>query len=349
MFLRKETNGYWYVWHTNPKTNKRTKISTKTKNSVSANVFFTKFKKEYDSLANGSINSVLIPEFTDVLKNYKKNFVSSSTLGYYELELKQFDTFFNCNLKTNEIKQKHIDDYLNNLFKKNYSLTSIKRKMVALLICLKFAKKLKFISKENELIAPSVKVPQVEKRFLNEDELIKLLKSCDDKDLRDTILVAFMTGMRRGEIINLKWNQVDLDEGYIYLNNVNSLTKSRKIRGVPMTLSALRSLKKRIQNKNDSEYVFTFKSKKWSQNIQYEFNKLVKKTFGENSKITLHTLRHSCASNLIKKGVEIFTVSKLLGHSSVAVTQIYSHLANDTLQDAIQAIDIKDDIDEDIE
>ena len=340
MFIRKEYNGYWYIWYMNPETSKRTKLSTKSKNLVRANSVFIKFKKEYESKLNEGINSIPILEFVDIIKNYKKNFISSNSLYYYELELKQFDKFLNSSLKTADIKQKHIDDYLNNLFKENYTLSSAKRKITTLLICLNFAKKTKYISSEINLELPSIKLPQIEKKFINEDDLMKLLEHCNNQDLKDFILVAFMTGMRRSELTNLKWNQIDLEKGFIYLNNINSLTKSRKMRTIPMTLGCIEIIKSRL-SKNESPYVFTYKSKEWDNNIRYNFNKLVNQVFGENSKITIHTLRHSFASNLIKKGVEIFTVSKLLGHASVATTQIYSHLAIDTLYDAVKVIDIK--------
>ena len=96
--------------------------------------------------------------------------------------------------------------------------------------------------------------------------------------------------------------------------------------------------------KNDTcDYVFTNNFRKWTkQSLSNELNSVVDITFGKNSKITFHTLRHSFASYLITNGVEIFTVSKLLGHANVATTQIYSHLRNEHLQHAIKAFNVND-------
>jgi integrase len=150
-----------------------------------------------------------------------------------------------------------------------------------------------------------------------------------------------MTGMRRGEIANLQWQQIDIEKGYFYLNNTVHLTKNRRIRNIPLTDGVIAIVKNRFI-KRTCDYVFTYKKEKWNiSTLKRYFVLLTKKTFGKDAGVTFHTLRHSFASNLVAGGISIYEVSKLLGHADIKTTQIYAHLREDTLKEVIKGIDIK--------
>jgi len=339
MNLHKEKSGVHYIYYINPNTKKRTRKSTGTKNSNEATVVFTKFKEEYKQQKLGGVKSISLLEFAEIFYNYKSKYISKTTAGTYIAEFKQLDKFFEGSVKLNELTQSHINDYITNLFQE-YKPAAIRTKIIRLFIGFKYAKQNRYLAKDAELIAPTIKTPQVERKFITKDELQSLLSNCKNEDLRDIIMVAFMTGMRRGELINLRWEQVNLGLRIVSLNNRIHLTKSRRIRTVPLSDDVLEILRNRFANKTN-EYVFTFNTNKWSGHLQNMFYKIVIATFGENSGVTFHTLRHSFASHLVMSNVHLLAVSKLLGHTDIATTQIYSHLAPNNLQEAVEVLNIK--------
>jgi site-specific recombinase XerD len=345
MFLTKEPNGYYYVYHTNIKNGKRTKISTKTKNSIQANKFFTNFQKEYKLKMEGT-KFLTIAEFLSILINNKKNYFVNNTINNYKTALNDFDRFLNYKLKLHEVKQEHIDNYSNFLFSRKLKNSSVRYKLMILENSFKFALKNKYV---NELFDfPKITVTEYEKEFLTKQEFISLLEKCNNKDLQYVISITFMTGLRLQEAINLQWNSINLDTKYLLLDNKTHITKTKKIRNIPMTNDAFNIITRRFNTyqlnlaNTNNEYVFTYNGKKWhTTTLQMNFKKLVLQVF-PNKKLSFHNLRHSFASNLILAGVPILVVSKLLGHASINSTQVYSHLTDETLRTAIQNIDIQE-------
>jgi integrase len=293
MFLTKEKNGYYYVYH-NGINGKRTKVSTKTKNSIQANKFFTNFQKEYKSKMEGT-NLLPIKEFISILINKKKNYFSNGTINNYEVALNDFDKFFNYKLKLHEVKQEHIDNYSNFLFSKNLKDSTIQIRLGLLETALKFALKNKYI---NELFDfPKIKVVEHKREYLTRQELNSLLEKCNNKDLQDIITITFSTGLRLQEIINLKWSAINLETletletAYLILDNKTHITKTRKTRVIPLSQNALNIIKKRFNfyqlhlDSVDNEHVFTYNGKKWvTRTLQDNFKRLALQVF-PNKKI----------------------------------------------------------------
>jgi site-specific recombinase XerD len=136
---------------------------------------------------------------------------------------------------------------------------------------------------------------------------------------------------------------VNLKEKFIQIGSENFTTKSRRIRKVPLSIRAieiLESLKPKIFKLDQRNFVFC-KSNGFPYSpdcISKGFKKLIR-LGGLDDEFHFHSLRHSFASNLISKGVPIFHVSQLLGHSNISTTQIYSHSNLDDLRKAISLID----------
>ena len=96
----------------------------------------------------------------------------------------------------------------------------------------------------------------------------------------------------------------------------------------------------RSSNTN-TDYLFTANGQKIVGNtLSKQFKKCVRKTKSIDPKFHFHDLRHSFASNLVKKGVSLYVVSKLLGHKDIKTTQIYAHLNVDSLRDAVKRLEI---------
>jgi integrase/recombinase XerD len=173
------------------------------------------------------------------------------------------------------------------------------------------------------------KPPEVMPLFFSEDEFNTLLSSVHSKDFRELCITALLSGLRLGELLALRWNDIDFYSKVIQVKNSETFTtKTRKNRIVPMSEELFRLLRDRKENiKNESMFVFHNEKGKplKEQTISQQFKKHVINA-GINNKLHFHSLRHSFATHLVKKGVPLFAIQKLLGHSTSKTTEIYSHL-----------------------
>ena len=191
-----------------------------------------------------------------------------------------------------------------------------------------------------------IKIPKIQKVkpvFISESELEIILNYVVPENLKDVYKFLFFTGLRAGELINLKWNNVNLNENILQIGDENFQTKSKEIRFIPIPEPVKNILINLFPNilKTKNNYVFK-KSNGFPYSVNYlskQFKKAVKQT-NLDEKIHLHSLRHSFASNLVQKGVPLATIKELLGHSSISVTEIYAHVNFDTLRKAIDKVNI---------
>jgi len=170
-------------------------------------------------------------------------------------------------------------------------------------------------------------------RFLSAHEIAALLRECS-KWLRPIVLFALNTGMRRGEIMSLTWDCVDFEAKVIYVTE----TKSGDMRVIPMNQvseTILRDL--REQAGRDQKYVFVNPTtgRPWV-NIRKPFMEACKAA--GISDCTFHTLRHTFASQLVMKGIDLKTVSELLGHKNIQMTMRYAHLSPDHKRLSVESI-----------
>ena len=167
-------------------------------------------------------------------------------------------------------------------------------------------------------------------QFLSNKELEKLI-ACAPEPLKPIILIAVFTGMRRGEILNLKWTNIRWDLGLIYVEH----TKTNKIREIPMA-KVVKDILWQLKKKSKSEYVFVDREGKPLKTPRYWFDKAVKDA-GIKA-CTFHTLRHTFASDLVKANVNLKVVQELLGHRDLSVTLRYAHLSPGAKEQAIQML-----------
>jgi len=165
--------------------------------------------------------------------------------------------------------------------------------------------------------------PEPRERVLTEEEELKLFAACTEH-LKPVILTALRTGMRKSEIADLKWNQVDLKNKEIEVVR----TKSGKKRIIPVSEDLFQVLKMFKNVNGDSEFVFQYVDQKTGEMRHLKY---FRRSF-ENacrragiSGFTFHDLRHTFASRLVRKGVDLITVKDLLGHYSVKTTERYTH------------------------
>ncbi len=168
-------------------------------------------------------------------------------------------------------------------------------------------------------------------RFLNIDECQRLIDCCSTH-LKPIVITALNSGMRRGEILGLMWEQIDLRCGYISLDD----TKSGEGRQIPMNQTLI-DMFREMPRGFESKYVFTNRNGDPLTDIKHSFNTALRKAEIHNA--TFHTLRHTCASHLVMNGVDLASVKELLGHKSLSMTMRYSHLAPGHTKKAVNILD----------
>ncbi len=159
-------------------------------------------------------------------------------------------------------------------------------------------------------------------RFLTNEEISHLL-SCAPGYMKPIIITAISTGMRRGEILNLKWKEVDLEHGFIRVVK----TKNHESRDIPVNRYLAETLEGLSESREPGGYVFCNGNGKKRCTIGQAFRKATAKAGLEDFRF--HDLRHTAASLFASRGCDIVTLQHLLGHKSILMTQRYAHLLPD--------------------
>jgi len=181
-------------------------------------------------------------------------------------------------------------------------------------------------------------------RFLTHDEAERLLVNLETRSqqLHDIALLSLHTGMRAGEIFSLTWGHVDLDRGHITIVDPKA-TKTR----IAFMTGQVKAMFKRIygNGKNKNDLVFKDRKSKRIKEVSQSFDRAVndmgfnKNITDRRQKLVFHSLRHSYASQLVEAGTDLYTVSKLMGQSTLRMTERYSHLGENTMQAAVKNLE----------
>lgn len=168
-------------------------------------------------------------------------------------------------------------------------------------------------------------------RFLSVEESQALVEACDSF-FRPIVIMALTTGMRKREILKLRWDKVDLEHGYILLEE----TKNGELREVPIIPELLKVLGE-LPRHGDCPYVFPNTD---TMEPYSSADKLFAKAKAKSgiTNFRFHDLRHTYASHLVMSGIDLTTVMHLMGHKSIKMTLRYAHLAPSHKAKAIMAI-----------
>ncbi|WGF91314.1 tyrosine-type recombinase/integrase [Aequorivita marisscotiae] len=271
--------------------------------------------------------------FTDYLQLEKK--YSPNTITAYLKDLRDFGKFASdeyqyANIDT--VNYAIVRSWIVMLVDSGISNRTVNRKISSLNTYYKFLLKIGQIevnplAKHKSLkISKKIQVPFSETEISSVLEFLAL--QSDFIGLRDRLIVElfYSTGIRRAELINIKLSDVSLSQ-----KTVKVLGKRNKERIMPLlpiviqTIEAYVPHRNQLENSNDSEYLFlTQKGVKIYENLVYRIiNSYFSKT-SEKVKKSPHILRHSFATHLLNEGADINAVKELLGHSSLASTQVYT-------------------------
>lgn len=273
----------------------------------------------------------------------KQKKYSLNTAKNYEIDILEFESYINKK-ETNylDVDYEFIKGYLMQLYNRKLSRNSVARKLSSLRSFYKYLF-------NNELIKTNpfkyVKTPKKEKRlpkYLGIEDLEIIFNTPDINTplgQRDkTILeVLYATGIRVGELVNIKINDIDF-----YRKEIKILGKGNKGRIDPFgdyCLEAMNNFiedgRKKILEKHhtDCEYLIINEkgNKITTRGVEKIIDNIIKKA-SLKKHVSPHMLRHSFATHLLNEGCDILTVQELLGHESLESTQVYTHVSNERLR-----------------
>lgn len=274
---------------------------------------------------------------------FKKHLIinerSPETLRAYMIELENFIRFnenlYNGPVYLNEVSVQDIEEYLHEL-KVRGSHASRRSRMVYILRSFyNFATRQELVLNNIAARVDSVKVQQLERTFLCDEEFEALVSVIMNDLVRILCYTLFMTGLRIKEALDLTLQDVDL-EGKIIRVRHGKGNKSRIIPiGDRLFPILCRYVKESRPKSKSSKFFATKVSGQLSASMA---NKTIKQAVSQlrwNKRVTCHVLRHSFASHLVRNNVNIVRVQKLLGHSSLKTTSIYTHATIDELAEAV--------------
>ena len=169
-------------------------------------------------------------------------------------------------------------------------------------------------------------------RYLSKEDCQTLISVCDIH-LKPIVIMALNTGMRKGEILSLKWDNVDLRHGFLLLDR----TKNGERREIPIN-ETLKAILTGLVRRLDIQYVFHHPATgNPFGNVQRSFNSALRRA--KILDFRFHDLRHTFASQMVMAGIDLTTVRELLGHKTLTMTLRYAHLAP---SHKVKAVDILD-------
>jgi len=331
MYISKnKKSGIYYIYYRKDD-GKKTRVSTRTKLKSEAMRYLTDFDKRLKI-------SIQQPSFT--MEQLKSKYLGVIEITHTKNSwrnsrqaLEKFITVVGSDVEVKDISRSMAESFILTIYQRaKYTASLYLRNLKAV-----FNRAIDwgYIDK-NPFKGIKLSIPENNPVFINKKELNMIVKKEPDPVLAMIYKLAYYTGMRQGELINLEWDDIDLKRKVIKVRSKTDFkTKSKREREIPIAKPVKKILNRvnertgYVFNKNGDRYSGSFLAHRFKKNIR---------ALGMNDDIHFHSLRHSFASNLVQKGVNIYVVQKLLGHSSISTTQRYSHLQNFNLVEAINEL-----------
>ncbi len=181
---------------------------------------------------------------------------------------------------------------------------------------------------------PSIKKPDIKREYLTLGEIKKLIKArCPNLNVRVAFLFSCFTGLRYSDIRNLKW--LNINDGVIEFRQ----QKTKDLQYLPLSQSAKNILdSKKGENHKKDDIVFNLPSK----HAVWKNIKIWVENAGINKRVSFHTGRHTFATLSLTSGIDLYTVSKLLGHKNINTTQVYAKIIDEKRKEAIDKLPVID-------
>lgn len=289
-----------------------------------------------------------VERFLEYIK--KERNLSEHTVRGYAVDLAQFMSFLE-EKKSADIEPAALDhhlvrDYLARLNSEKYNKTSIARKLAALRSMYKFLIKKGIVESSPVTAVRTPKLPRKLPHFLDPGEVEKLLNAPEgdgwpawrDRAILETLYSA---GVRVSELVGMNIADLDLDEGTVTVRG-----KGRKERIALLGSYALKAIREYLRLRKGAVksasfqkgplFINKYGTRLSDRSVRRELDKYIAVT-GLSGKTSPHTLRHSFATHMLNAGADLRYVQELLGHKSLAATQVYTHLTTERLKEVYDA------------
>lgn len=278
--------------------------------------------------------------FYDYISSIKR--YSPHTLKAYKTDLLQFQDYcqdiYNINSDT-EVTYSIVRSWLASLVDAGMSSRSINRKLSSLKVYYRYLQKEGLISENPLLRAASLTIPQRLPVFATRSEMESALSGENSgpgfAERRDMLVVEifYCTGLRLSELINLKIS--DIDTSALTLKVTGKGNKQRIIPVIPGLMKLIDeyiAVRSEVAQPGVRELIVTNSGKKSYPVFIYRIVTAILKGAGVKGRKSPHILRHTFASHLLNEGADLFAIKELLGHSSLAATQVYTHISIEKLK-----------------
>jgi len=348
-YLRRRENGYYYVGtRRNGKVNWQstgTKVKSEALKIFKDGNFVLDLADEHVKENEGK--APLLSELPDLVKTHLKGTLADGTLALY---LSSLNSFINLikqhsialhsdNSRVTDITINDVEAYKIHRQKAGVNLASINTELRNLKAIFNRCIKWNYIKTNPFIGVAHFKIKTVARPYLTKEEAQKLFESAE-QPFSDMFQFAAYTGCRIGEVLNLKFADIDFETNRIRIGGTEeSATKSNKIRYVPM-LDNVRELLHRQPKSKVSDYVFTNKNgyKLLEWNVSNKFKAAVKKA-GLNHKLVFHSLRHTFCSWAAQSGMSLNTLKEIVGHSNTLLLEsVYAHLNDEFKQNEMKRL-----------
>jgi len=276
-------------------------------------------------------NKEAFRDYLDLEKKY-----SPHTINAYLNDIVFFETFNKIHFDQDDIEKvnySQIRSWIVSLVDQDISNVSVNRKMASIKAFYKFLLKTKQIEVNPMLKHKALKTPKIIQIPFSEKELSDLMQSVGSaagfEEIRDKLIIdlLYTTGIRRAELIHLMIKNVDLSSGVIKV--LGKRNKERIIPVLPIIMEQFEVYlfeRASVEKIADDEYFFiSKKGLKLSESFVYRLINSYFSRVSEKVKKSPHVLRHTFATHLLNNGADLNSVKELLGHSSLASTQVYTH------------------------
>jgi len=336
IYRKPRRNGIWWISYYLDGKRKSESLKTRNRNEAKA------VKAEIESRLNRNEyivqdQHINLEQFTDNYLLYLKSTLGASTYKRYEISVRNFLDFVKSKnlIYLLSVTHEDIDSFV--------SMRAINRSPKTVNEDLRLVKNLfdraiayKYLRHNPAQNVKRLKYIPKPPKYFTADELKKIYNASSQ---RHNLIWRFLfkTGLRRGELFNLEWSDIDFDVKLIKIQPKDFWKpKNSQPRNLPMTNEVNDILRERKQLNESDRWVFSTPGGAQYTALRRTFIETLAKI---NVNGTLHTFRHTFASHLVMQGVSLAVVQKLLGHSTITMTMKYAHLAPDHLAEEIKVLD----------
>lgn len=311
---------------------------------------YKKLAQEMMKQMQGSVAGISLKDFTDEYLAFTKSNRSKKTAEGVELVNKKLLQYFSPIRKIDTIELKDVEQFLH--AQKKNAPKGVHNYHRVLRAMWNKAKQWNYV-RENPFEKVKLNKRQITSPiYVTEEQLDAIIKHIESNVVRDLIVTAFYSGCRLGELVNLRWQDVNFKDGLITIGNSEFETKSRKQRIVPMhekvkeiLVNKVKSKKLKVGDENliklpDKKGFIFCKSNGCKFTGDYfsrQFKRACRKA-GLGEELHFHCLRHGAITKMILNGAPLPAVQRIAGHANIQTTMIYTHPNIEDLREAVNRL-----------